>query len=42
MAELPQINPLAQVPARLRAISALPPVKIGICFWIGLGPMVRF
>jgi len=31
MAELPQIKPLAQVPARLRAASALPPVQIGGC-----------
>ena len=42
IAELPQIKPLAQVPARLREISALPPVKIGIVFWIGRGPIVRF
>src|SRR5499427_6144359 len=42
IAELPQMNPLAQLPARLRATSALPPVKIGIGFWIGRGPSVRF
>jgi len=32
IAELPQIKPLAQVPARLSAVSALPPVQIGGCF----------
>jgi len=42
IAELPQMKPLAQVPARFKAISALPPVKIGIGFWIGRGPSVRF
>ena len=31
IAELPQIKPLAQVPARLSAISALPPLQMGGC-----------
>src|SRR5438046_9454120 len=42
IAELPQIKPFAHVPARLSAVSALPPVQSGGGgFCIGRGPTGR-